>query len=106
MRVTKRKREAMTEVQNKPKRQRSCIACGGKAAKGELYRVVKTAAGVIEFDASGKAAGRGAYVCSEACLEKAVASKRLGRALRASLTEEDYERVALDVKKAIRGATG
>ena len=96
----------MVEMQDKPQRQRSCIACGGKAGKGDLHRIVRASDGTIAFDATGRAAGRGAYLCSEACLEKAVASKRLDRALRASLTDEDYERVASDMKQAIRGATG
>lgn len=96
----------MAQVQDKPKRQRSCVACGSKASKGELRRIVRTADGAVMFDATGRAAGRGAYVCSEACLEKAVASKRLDRALRASLTDEDYERVVSGLKQATRGATG
>ncbi|WP_139652868.1 RNase P modulator RnpM [Raoultibacter phocaeensis] len=95
----------MAQVQ-KPKRERSCIACGCKATKGELVRIVRRSDGAVAFDATGKAAGRGAYVCSEACFEKAVRTKRLDRALRASLTEEDYERIASDMAGAIRGATG
>lgn len=89
-----------------PKRQRSCIACGGKAGKGELWRIVRASDKTVAFDATGKAAGRGAYVCSEACFEKAVQTKRLDRALRASLTEDDYERIASELRGAIRGATG
>ncbi|MDR3848973.1 YlxR family protein, partial [Eggerthella sp.] len=49
------------------KRQRSCIACGKQAGKAELYRVVRTPAGSVAFDGTGRAPGRGAYVCSEAC---------------------------------------
>ena len=46
------------------KRQRSCIACGKQAGKAELYRVVRTPAGSVAFDGTGRAPGRGAYVCS------------------------------------------
>ena len=48
------------------KRQRSCIACGKQAGKAELYRVVRTPSGSVAFDGTGRAPGRGAYVCSEA----------------------------------------
>ena len=106
MRKTKRKVYRMAPVQDKPKRQRSCIACGGKATKGELLRIVRTGDGAAAFDATGKAAGRGAYVCSEACLDRAVATKRLDRALRVSLTAEDYERIASEMKEAFREVTG
>ena len=42
------------------KRQRSCIACGKQAGKAELYRVVRTPAGSVAFDGTGRAPGRGA----------------------------------------------
>ncbi len=96
----------MSQMQNKPKRERSCIACGAHAGKAELFRIVRASDGVARFDATGKAAGRGAYVCSEACFEKAAATKRLDRALRMSLVAEDYERIASEMKEAVRGVTG
>ena len=53
------------------KRQRSCIACGKLAGKAELHRVVRTPSGSVAFDDTGRAPGRGAYVCSEACFAAA-----------------------------------
>jgi predicted RNA-binding protein YlxR (DUF448 family) len=45
-------------------------------------RVVRTPAGEIILDASGRAPGRGAYVCrTNACLDKAIAKGALSRAL-------------------------
>ncbi len=41
------------------KRQRSCIACGKQAGKAELYRVVRTPAGSVAFDGTGRAPGGG-----------------------------------------------
>lgn len=76
------------------KQQRTCIVCGTQAGKRDLLRVVRTPSGEVRLDASGKAAGRGAYVCSRECLEKAVSSKRLARPLKTKVNEEDYARIA------------
>ena len=45
--------------------------------------------------------GRGAYVCSVACLDKAMRTKRLDSALRTKLTEEDCERIAQQLREAL-----
>ncbi len=91
----------MTEVRTLKNHERSCVCCGRKAAKRELFRVVRTGTTSADFDASGRAAGRGAYVCSAACLKKAIATKKLDRALRASLTEDDYERISQGIAAAM-----
>ena len=73
---------------------RTCVACGRETAKRELLRIVRDADGEAHVDPSGKAAGRGAYVCAEsACFEAAVRKRKLAPALRVSLTEEDVERL-------------
>jgi predicted RNA-binding protein YlxR (DUF448 family) len=47
-----------------------------------LIRVVRTPAGELKVDATGKVAGRGAYVCpSTECAEVALQEGRLERAL-------------------------
>jgi uncharacterized protein len=49
-------------------------------------RVVRTPAGAVTLDESGRAAGRGAYVCRTTdCLEKAITKGALSRALRTPL---------------------
>ncbi len=75
------------------KGQRSCVACGTRADKAKLHRIVRTAEGNVALDETGKAAGRGAYVCSPACLDALRGSERLDRALRIKLSEGDYERI-------------
>lgn len=75
------------------KRQRTCIACGTSSQKGSLRRIVRTAEGAAAFDPSGRVPGRGAYVCSGACLAAAKKTRKLERALRCKVTEEDYDRV-------------
>ena len=74
-------------------RQRSCIACGEKDDKRTLYRVVRTAGGEIFFDATGRAAGRGAYFCSEECLEKACKQGKLSKSFKMKVEVETYEKI-------------
>lgn len=68
---------------------RTCISCGRKARKSELVRIVRTPDGTICVDRPGRSAGRGAYVCSVACLEQAAKSGRLSRALKATLSQDE-----------------
>ena len=74
--------------------QRTCVACRETAAKRGLIRIVRTPAGVIDVDATGKAAGRGAYLCRRAeCWQEALKKEWLARALRAKLGEADREKL-------------
>jgi predicted RNA-binding protein YlxR (DUF448 family) len=68
---------------------RMCVACHTMKPKKELFRVVAGGDGLIFMDKSGKANGRGAYVCQAAeCLAKAKKSKGLERALKQPVTDE------------------
>lgn len=72
--------------------QRSCIGCNLKKDKKELIRIVKNKEGQIQVDPTGKAAGRGAYLCNSVdCLEMAKKTKRLEKALETTIDEEIYE---------------
>lgn len=60
---------------------RMCVACRQMRPKKELVRIVRTPEGEIRLDATGRANGRGAYLCaSAACLERAVKTRALERA--------------------------
>lgn len=76
------------------KRQRTCISCGTTTDKVTLMRIVRTPQGQLIFDPTGKAAGRGAYVCSSECFAAAMKKKKLDRALKTTLGSDDYERIA------------
>ncbi len=79
----------MTVTENTKKTaERTCINCRRKAKKGELYRILRTPEGDVVFDRTGKANGRGAYVCSLACFTEAKKSGKLSRALRVKLANE------------------
>ncbi len=73
---------------------RMCIACRAMKPKMEMTRVVKTAEGEIFADPTGKAAGRGAYICSSPeCLKKLEGKKLLHKAFSANVSEEVYHGV-------------
>ena len=70
---------------------RTCMGCNEKKPKKELVRIVKNKDGEIFIDRTGKADGRGAYICdSIECLEKVIKSKRLERVLETQIPEEIY----------------
>lgn len=73
---------------------RTCIACNASSDKRTLVRVVRSPEGVVALDPSGKAAGRGAYVCaSAACFEKACKKRLFDAKLRTKVGTEEYERL-------------
>ncbi len=75
---------------------RMCIGCNEMKPKRELIRVVKPKDGEVSLDFTGKAAGRGAYLCKSAdCLRMAQKSRRLERSFSCKVAPEVYE-VMLD----------
>lgn len=72
--------------------QRTCIGCNEKKNKKDLIRVVKNKEGEISIDRTGKANGRGAYICDCIdCLEKAIKSKKLEKSFEMKIDNEIYE---------------
>ena len=72
--------------------QRTCIGCNTQKNKKDLIRIVKDKDGNISIDRTGKANGRGAYICDNIeCLEKAIKSKKLERTFETKISEEIYE---------------
>ena len=72
--------------------QRTCIGCNTKKDKKDLVRIVKNKEGKISLDRTGKANGRGAYLCdSIECLEKAIKAKRLEHTFEMKIENEIYE---------------
>ena len=82
--------QQIQKIKKKP--QRTCIACRRMLDKQELCRVVRTPNGEIMLDATGRMAGRGAYLCRDIdCLRKALKNHSLERALKQPLSEEIKE---------------
>lgn len=79
---------------------RTCIGCNEKKPKKEFIRVVKPSEGEIFVDFSGRANGRGAYICHDsACLEKAIKTKRLSRVFEMEIDNEIYDKLKNEIEK-------
>ena len=84
--------------------QRQCMGCRERKAKKELIRVVRTTEGSVILDFSGKANGRGAYICPQMeCLKKAQKAKSLERSLEVPIPQEVYERLEKEMGDNISG---
>lgn len=86
----------MQKVKKVP--QRKCIACQDRDNKKELIRIVKNKEGQIFLDKTGKANGRGAYICNcSECLKKSIKSKALSRAFKVEVPDEVYESLMKEI---------
>jgi predicted RNA-binding protein YlxR (DUF448 family) len=75
--------------------QRTCIACRSTSGKRELVRIVRTPAGSVELDLTGKMSGRGAYLCKTVdCWEAGLKKDRLANALKVQISSEDRKRLS------------
>lgn len=80
--------------------QRKCVVCNDRDSKRSLLRIVKTKEGDIFLDLTGKANGRGAYICASAeCIEKAVKTRALNRAFKMEISQEVYDKLKEELKK-------
>ena len=78
----------------KPKKtpQRLCSGCQAFHDKKAMTRVVRKPDGEVALDPTGKAAGRGGYVCRNAeCIKRAMSGKGLERALKTAVPSSIYE---------------
>lgn len=81
---------------------RTCIGCGTGSDKKALIRIVRTPEGDVAVDQTGKANGRGAYICASTdCFDAALRRKRLDSALRVRLNEEELDRLRREFDTAI-----
>lgn len=79
---------------------RKCNGCGEQKPKKELVRIVKTPDGEVSLDLTGKASGRGAYICNNAdCLQKARKSHRIDKAFEIAIPDEVYEQMLTEISK-------
>jgi predicted RNA-binding protein YlxR (DUF448 family) len=79
---------------------RRCAGCSEQKSKKEFVRVVRTPEGDIILDDTGKANGRGAYLCKNGeCVELAQKKRRLEGALKTKVPPElfaELERIISD----------
>ncbi|MBQ1452150.1 MAG: YlxR family protein [Clostridia bacterium] len=78
---------------------RRCCGCMEMKPKQELVRVVKSNNGDVTLDLTGKAPGRGAYVCrSSECFEKARKARRFEREFSMKIPDEVYSQMEAELK--------
>ena len=80
---------------------RRCVGCMVSKEKHQLIRVAGYE-GVLTVDLTGRASGRGAYVCKDnpECLEKAYKRKALERSLQMAVTAENKDAVFAQLKES------
>lgn len=77
---------------------RMCTGCGEMFDKRTLVRVVKSPEGEVRLDLTGKAAGRGAYVCKNPdCLKKARKKRAFERAFGMQITDLVYDKMEEEI---------
>jgi predicted RNA-binding protein YlxR (DUF448 family) len=65
------------------------VACRTERQKRDLVRVVRAPDGTIALDRTGKAPGRGAYLCADgSCWSSALKKKSIERALSTAMPAE------------------
>lgn len=68
------------------------MGCQEVKDKRELIRVVRDPQGQVSLDFTGRKAGRGAYICpKEECLNKAIKTRAIERALEVAIDAALYE---------------
>ena len=78
------------KVKSQP--ERLCVGCNQAKPKKELVRIVMNKDGQIALDVTGKAPGRGAYVCHNVeCFEQAFKQRKLERSFKHAVSKEIYE---------------
>ncbi len=79
---------------------RRCVGCGENIPKKNLLRIVKNKDNEIFLDPTGKANGRGVYLCdSIECFEKARKNKELEKSLKSKIDEDIYEELKTLISK-------
>ena len=80
---------------------RTCIGCGQSKEKRNLIRIVHSPDGSICMDLTGRAPGRGAYLCKDpACFDKAMKKGAFTRAFQTSLPAEDAKKSREQLERA------
>jgi len=71
---------------------RKCLGCNEMKPKRELIRAVRSPEGAVSLDRTGKANGRGAYMCPDPeCFKKLRKRRGLERAFKCQVPVEVYE---------------
>ena len=73
---------------------RMCFICRKTHNKQDMLRIVKNSAGEIFIDKTGKANGRGAYICRDAnCIEQIKKQKIPSKAFKCEVPLDVYQKL-------------
>lgn len=76
---------------------RQCIACREAKEKRDMLRIVKNSEGKIFLDFSGKANGRGAYICDNPdCVAKLKKNRLIDRVFACKVEEGVYTAIEVE----------
>lgn len=90
--LAKERNEGMSGAKSRHVPLRMCLGCREMKPKADLIRVVRIGEGALEYDATAKKNGRGAYLCrNSACLAKAVKNRSFLKALGSEPTADMFE---------------
>ncbi len=79
---------------------RKCVGCQEMKSKKELIRIVSNKDGQVHLDPTGKAHGRGAYICRQKeCFQKIMKNKALNRAFQRDVPDGVYKMLEAEFKK-------
>ena len=79
---------------------RHCVGCGAELPKSELCRVIRTPEGRVTLDLTGRANGRGAYICKKVqCLKKARKTGRIANSLGVAISDEIYDEIEKTIEE-------
>ena len=93
-----------TKTSSRKLPQRTCIGCRVVSDKRKLVRIVRTPQGALAVDAKGRAAGRGAYICTSAeCWKSCLSSNKLEFSLKVKITPEERSRLLAEGLSLIGG---
>lgn len=78
-------------------RLRMCAGCRNKIHQTHLIRICRKDNKII-VDKNNQTGGRGAYICSKECLDKAKKTNQFNRLLKSSVPEEIYNELYEEFK--------
>lgn len=78
---------------------RKCLGCENRFPKKDLIRIVKNKDEEIFIDKTGKANGRGAYICNKLeCFELAYQNKGLEKTFKSQVPKNIYNSIKKDLE--------
>lgn len=73
---------------------RRCVGCMDSKPKKELIRIVEDDDGNLQIDETGKAQGRGVYLCpNTVCFNMARKKKALSKSLKITISENELDKL-------------